>query len=108
VAISPQRGEFLGELVRKHDLTFDLLSDSGNRVAAKYGIVFSLPDELRKVYMARGTDLPRFNGDDSWTLPMPSRFIMDRQGIIRMAYANPDHSVRTEPSDTIEALKALK
>jgi len=53
-------------------------------------------------------DLPTFNGDDSWTLPMPSRFIVDQDAVIRAADVNLDHRVRPEPDTAIEALKILK
>jgi peroxiredoxin len=108
IAISPQRKEFLRQLVKKHNLTFDLLSDEGNSVAKLYGLVFSLPDYLKELYIEFGIDLPRFNGDDSWTLPMPARFIIDRNSIIRSNDADPDYTIRPEPEQTIEKLKALK
>ena len=53
-------------------------------------------------------DVPAFNGDDSRTLPMPSRFIVDQNGVIRTADVNLDHPVRPEPDTAIEVLKGLK
>jgi len=85
-----------------------VLRDQGNRVAAAYGLVFTLPDDLRRVYLQLGIDLARANGDDSWTLPMPSRFVIDSTGIIRAAEANPDYTHRPEPADTVAVLRSLK
>ncbi len=85
-----------------------MLRDQGNRVAAAYGLVFTLPDDLRRVYLQLGIDLARANGDDSWTLPMPSRFVIDSTGIIRAAEANPDYTHRPEPADTVAVLRSLK
>jgi peroxiredoxin len=48
------------------------------------------------------------SGDDSWTLPMPSRFIVDQQAVIRAADVNLDHTVRPEPDTAIDVLKVLK
>lgn len=107
VAISPQQTKYLRQLAKKHNLTFDLLSDEGNRVAEQYGLVFSLPDYLKELYLQFGIDLPRFNGDESWALPMPARFIIDRNSIIRAVNADPDYTVRPEPSETIEELRKL-
>ena len=64
--------------------------------------------DLKKLYLQFGIDLPKHNGDDSWTLPMASRFIVDRDGIVRYAEVKPDHTVRPEPEDTIAALKELR
>ena len=52
-------------------------------------------------------NVPKHNGDDSWNLPMPARYIIDREGLVRYAEVSPDHTVRPEPEDTIAALKEL-
>jgi peroxiredoxin len=107
VAICPQREAFLKQMAEKNHLTFDILRDEGNAVASKFGLTFKLPNDLRHVYSGFGIDLPRFNGDDSWTLPMPGRFVIDRQGIVLHADVNPDYTIRPEPSDTVVLLKKL-
>jgi peroxiredoxin len=108
VAISPQLVNYGLETVKKHKLAFSVLSDQGNKVARQFGLAFSLPDGLRQLYLKLGADLQKYNGDDSWTLPMPGRFVIDRSSIIRAAEVNPDYTVRPEPQDTIEALKAMR
>jgi len=59
------------------------------------------------VYRTFPLDLEKFNGDASWTLPIPARFIIDREGIIRAAEADPDYTTRPEPDDTLRALRIL-
>jgi len=107
VAISPLREPFLKQVVDKNHLEFDLLRDQRNIVAGKFGLVFSLPQDLLDLYKSFGVDLPRFNGDDSWTLPMPARYVIDQQGMIRSADINPDYTVRPDPAETIAVLKTL-
>lgn len=68
---------------------------------------FVLPDYLKELYLGFGNDLAKFNGDDSWTLPMPARFVVDREGIIRSADVSPDYTVRSEPAKVVAAVKAL-
>lgn len=94
-------------MVRTRHLTFDVLTDRGNRVAAKFGLRFSLPDYLRQIYGTFPLDLEKFNGDASWTLPIPARFVIDPRGIIRSAEWDPDYTTRPEPEDTLEAVRAL-
>lgn len=84
-----------------------MLVDEGNRIAKEYGLVFELPDQLKQIYSRFGLNLPEFNGDESWTLPMPARFVIDRSGIIRWAAVHPDYTTRPEPSETIEVLNSL-
>lgn len=107
VAISPQLPEHSREMIERRHLTFPILSDRGNEVAARFGLRFSLPEYLRAIYRTFPLDLPRINGDDSWTLPMPARFVVDRQGVIRAAESDPDYTTRPEPDETLEVLRDL-
>jgi peroxiredoxin len=88
-------------------LSFELLRDFGNRVAEAYGLVFTLPDDLQAIYVKLGIDLARGNGDGTWRLPVPARFVIDRQGTIRAVDADPDYTRRPEPAHTVEILKKL-
>jgi peroxiredoxin len=107
LTISPQQPQFNQELVKEKNLNFGLLSDPGNRVAKTYGLVHTFPEDLKKIYLQFGIDLDKYNSDESWTLPMPSRFIIDRSGIIRYAEVNPDYTVRPEPEEIIDVLKGF-
>lgn len=98
---------FNKELIKEKNLTFEILSDPGNKLAQSYGLVFTLPKDLREVYLKFGIDLPLYNGDESWALPMPARFIIDQEGVIRYAEYDPDYTERPEPEHTIDALKQL-
>jgi peroxiredoxin len=107
MAIAPHLPEFSRELIKEKNFSFELLSDPGNKIANAYGLVHTLSEEMIKAYTKFGIDLPKYNGDDSWTLPVPARYIIDREGVIRYAEIRPDHKDRPEPEHTIEALKAL-
>jgi peroxiredoxin len=85
-----------------------MLSDPGNQIAKSYGLVYALPEDLRKIYMQFGIDVPKHNGDDSWTLPVPARYIIDPKGIVRYAAVEVDYTVRPEPEHTIAAIKELQ
>jgi peroxiredoxin len=88
-------------------LTFEILSDPGNQVAQRYGLKFQLSEELREVYLKFDLDLPKYNGDGSWTLPLPTSLIIDQNGIIRHAAINADYTVRPDPEETVAALKKI-
>lgn len=100
VAISPQTPEAATEIVDKANLEFPLLSDIGNHIARTYRLVFVLPEALRP-YTA---NLPQYNADDSWELPMPGTFVVGQDGIIRLAFVHADYTKRLEPSDILAAL----
>ena len=88
-------------------LPFEILSDSGNQTAQLYGIKYQMPQDLVSVYKQFGLKVDAHNGDDSWTLPIPARLIIDQAGIIRYAEIHPDYTERPEPEDTLAALKAI-
>ena len=84
-----------------------MLRDLGNRVAASYGLVFTLPDDLRAIYTKLGIDLASGNGDGTWRLPIPARIVIDREGVIRAVDADPDYTRRPEPAATVAILRDL-
>ena len=107
IAISPQLKEHSRRVVEERALTFDVLSDPGNQVALCFGIVFELPDDLREQHLNLGLDLAEFNGDESWTLPQPSRFIIDQAGRVRYASVDFDISDRVKPDAILKALRGV-
>lgn len=107
VALTPQTPDKSHPMVEKHQLSFDLLSDKNNAYAAELGLVFTIPQAVQEVYSAFGIDVPGHNGDDSWTLPMPGRFVIDSGGIVRAVDVHPDYTTRPEPEKTLDDLRAL-
>ena len=107
VIISPQLEKFSRLMVKKHKLSYPLLRDEDNQLATKFGLTFQLPEDVVELYKQFGIDLVRFNGSDSWSLPMPARFILDQQGKVVSAEVNPDYTHRPEPSEIVKALASL-
>lgn len=94
-------------MAAKQKLTFPILWDRECGVAERFGLAFTLPDDLRQVYLGFGIDLPAHDGDPSWRLPVPARFVIDGDRIVRLVQADPDYTRRPEPESTVEALRAL-
>lgn len=107
VAISPQIPAQSQVSVEKSGVTFHILSDPGNSVARKFRLVFSLPSDLREVYLKLGIDLPVVNGDGSWELPIPSTFVIATDGVITARSAEGDYVPRMEPQEIVAALRAM-
>lgn len=106
VAISPQTAPNSRKSVRENALTFPILSDVKGEVGAAFGLKFKLPDYLIELYKGFKNDLPTFNDDPEWTLPMPGRFVIGQDGTILYAEVNPDYTRRPEPEDMLPALRA--
>lgn len=108
VAISPQIPDESLTTTEKNDLAFPALSDVGNVVARQFGLVFHLSEHLRPIYTNLGADLPKFNGTDTFELPVPGTFVVDRSGTIREAFVNADYKQRMEPARILDALGELE
>jgi hypothetical protein len=63
---------------------------------------------LRDLYKSFGNTLDRFHDEPAYRLPMPARYVLDKQAIIRAADVNADYTIRTEPSETLKVLRRLK
>ena len=108
VVISPQVARTPRETDEPKPVSFELLRDFGNRVAEAYGLAFVLPPDLREIYVKFGIDLARGNGDGTWRLPVPARFVIDQAGVIRAVDADPDYTRRSEPAETVAVVNSLR
>jgi len=108
VAITPELERYGRSIHRRLNLGFDVLTDRGLLVAGQFGLVFVLPDYLKALYLLFGSKLDEFNGEDAFRLPMPARYIVDQQRVIRSANVSPDYTVRPDPSETISTLEELR
>lgn len=107
VAMSPQTPDNSLSIAEKLDLAFPVLSDIGNLVAETFGLVFTLPEALREVYLKLGIDLSAANGDDTFRLPVAATYVLRTDGTVAWRFADPDYTKRAEPDDVIAALSKL-
>jgi peroxiredoxin len=104
VGMTPETSDKAMSTADRNGIAIDILSDTGNQVAEEMGLVFELPEALRPVYEKLGIDLPAYNGDDSFKLPVPATYIIGQDGVIRHHFVNADYTVRLEPSEIVAKL----
>lgn len=107
VAVSPELPNTSLTTVEKHALKYEVLTDKGNGVARKLGIVWRQFDSLSEVSKAMGVDQAARNGDDSRELPLPTNVLVDKSGVVRNVHADTDWSKRLEPSVLLQWADAL-
>jgi len=105
VAISPQTVKQSFFMHDQHKLRFPLLSDAGNKIARQFGLTYRVPAPQEAVHRRAFVNLPFTNGDDSWELPIPATYILDRDGGVRYASANEDYTQRPEPADLVRLVQ---
>jgi peroxiredoxin len=104
VAVSPQTLKQSFFMHDQYKLRFPLLADAGNKVARQFGLTYRVPEAQEAVYRRAFVNLPLANGDDSWELPIPATYIIDRDGAVIFVSANEDYTERPEPGDILETL----
>lgn len=107
IAISPNTVPVNAATRERLGITFPILSDEGNRYADELALAYTYSAELRELYEGFGIDLEAHNGDDSWTLAIPARLVVDGSGVIRNVHADPEYTQRPDPEVTVEMLRNL-
>jgi peroxiredoxin len=106
VGISPQTAHQSYLMADQHHLRFPLLSDTENKVARQFGLVYRVPEYQQEIYQRAFVNLPFANGDSSWELPIPAVYVLDRDSTILHASVNPDYTERPEPAEILRVVSA--
>ena len=107
VALSPQARTTSSSPGSDGELPFPLLQDTGCEIAARYRIVFTVPQEFRTAYSALGYPRSAIAGSNSWALPIPATYVLDSAGLVALSYLDADYTTRLEPAEIIVALTHL-
>lgn len=98
-----------GQLIEDPPEGFSILSDPSQRVIRDYKLQFALTPEIQRIYpLAFGVDVSTRNANGSWNLPVPGTFIVNQQGLIAHRHVRADFGLRMEPTEVVEALRALR
>ncbi|OOZ36421.1 peroxiredoxin-like family protein [Solemya velesiana gill symbiont] len=106
IGLTPETPDKAMSTAERNEIEIDILSDAGNRVAEQMGLVFELPQALRPIYEKIGIDIPAYNGDDSFKLPVPATYIIGQDGVIVYDFVNADYTLRLEPAEIVSMLTA--
>lgn len=107
VVLTPELDRYTRAMHKKLNLPFDILTDLHLKTAEQFGLVFTFPDYLRDLYKSFGNALDRFHDESEYRLPIPARYIVDSNSVIRAADVNADYTIRPEPSETLRLLKEI-
>jgi peroxiredoxin len=108
IAISPQKPDGSLSTQETNELSFTVLSDPGNQIAASLGILTSPTDGALLSQRQLGLELAERNADGTAALPMPTTVLLDADGVIRWIDVHPDYTTRTEPWQILDAVSAAR
>ena len=104
IAIMPDRQKFVADLKRQSQVPFPILSDADNGYAMSLNLTIWVGAEIQKAMEDRRLDLPTFQGNSSWMLPIPATFVVGQDGLIRGRFIDPDYRNRMMISDMLAAM----
>lgn len=112
VAVSPEKPESAADTVLKDGLTFEVLSDVGNKISRVYDLLWTVPEEKRTEFSewlkgTTGKTLAEFNGVDNYELPIPATFVIAQDGTVVYVFKDKDYTKRADPEDIMAALEKL-
>lgn len=102
VSIMPESQSYIAEW--DHSDAFTILSDIDNGYALELSLAIWLGDDVRRLYLEHGLELQKYNGNDTWFLPIPATFVVGKDGIIIDRYVDPDFRNRMEIANILSAL----
>ncbi|KAL2812305.1 thioredoxin-like protein [Aspergillus granulosus] len=108
VAITPELPDFSLSMTEKHNLQFHVLTDADNKYAEALGLLWRMPDALRLVFESAGKDLKVHHGNDEFSVPVPATILVDKAGVVRQAFVEPDYMKRAEPQAILGWIDALE
>jgi peroxiredoxin len=104
IAVSPQKPDGALSAQEKNELSFTVLSDPGNQLGTRLGILSAQGDDMRTARATLGVNVAGTNADGTDLLPMPTVVIVDTAGTIRWIDVHPNYTTRTEPAEILAAL----
>ena len=108
IAIVPERQEFAAEFKNDARAHFPILTDMDNGYAMSLNLAIWLGPDLERLLSSYGRSLPDYQGNETWTLPIPATFVVAPNGIIRARFVEPDFRRRMAVEELIDALKAAR
>jgi peroxiredoxin len=105
VAIMPDREQFAAAFKAEGDLRFPVLTDIDNGYALALNLAFWVGDEVQSILEARNRDVPAYQGNESWLMPVPATFVVRKDGTVQSRFIDPDYRRRMAVEDLISALR---
>jgi peroxiredoxin len=108
VAIMPDRQQFAEELKNESKARFPILTDMDNGYALSLNLVFWVGREMERMISAAGWDIPNYQGNTSWLLPIPATFVVDQDSRVKARFVDPDYRRRMAVENMLAALRSAR
>ena len=103
VAISPDDYKNLQSTIENNSTKYKLLSDPNGKFIKEIGIAFKTSSSLKEYITGKGQ-----KGETSSVMPAPTVMIVDKKGVIKFEYINPNYKERISGEMLLSVLKTIK
>ena len=103
VAISPDDYKNLQSTIENNSTKYKLLSDPNGKFIKEIGIAFKTSSSLKEYITGKGQ-----KGETSPVMPAPTVMIVDKKGVIKFEYINPNYKERISGEMLLSVLKTIK
>jgi peroxiredoxin len=108
VAITPERRRFTATLRNEAGADFPILTDMDNGYALSLNLAIWVGQEMETLMAATGRDVPAYQGNPAWMLPIPATFVVGTDGIIVARHVDPDYRRRMDIDQVLAALRSAR
>jgi peroxiredoxin len=105
-AIMPERQQFAAAFKQDGEMRYPVLTDVDNGYALSLNLAVWVGDEMQQILEAGGRDVPDYQGNQTWVMPIPATFVVARDGRVTARFIDPDYRNRMTIESLLAALKA--
>jgi peroxiredoxin len=105
VAIMPDREQFATTFRTEGNVQYPVLTDMDNGYALALNLAIWVGEEMQLILAAGNRQLPAYQGNESWVIPVPASFVVRRNGVIEARFIDPDYRRRMAVEDLLKALR---
>jgi peroxiredoxin len=105
-AIMPDRERFAAAFKAEGGVEYPILTDIDNGYALSLNLAVWVGDEMQQILESGGRDVPAYQGNETWVMPIPATFVINRDGVVTARFIDPDYRNRMTIEELLAALKA--
>jgi peroxiredoxin len=108
VAVVPEHAKFSRLMKTSAGARFPFLTDAANGYALSLNLAIWVGLEMEGMMSRAGVELPRYQGNAAWFLPIPATFVVNSDATVAARYVDPDHRQRMEIEDMLAAVRQAR
>ncbi len=106
--VAPELRKYTNALKKEAHAEFPILTDMDNGYALSLNLAIWVGAEMEKLIASAGWEVPNYQGNTAWMMPIPATFVVEPDGVIAARYIDPDYRRRMEIEDLLAAFRRAR